>query len=200
MTWKGITGLSVGMAIAGMALGLLIGIRGCSDGSPTKLLQENAELKAQVTRHRRYAELAEERRAEQERLRITAERAAAAIGGKAAAADDKIKKLRRRVVQAGREADERDDLIAEIDRDRRAKAERINWLEAALTASKAETGFAVEAEQSVNHALVASETRADKLERHVMKDRQKKILIGVGSALGGAGLALASVYAAGQVQ
>jgi len=183
-----------------MALGLLIGIRGCSDGSPTKLLQENAELKAQVTRHRRYAELAEERRAEQERLRITAERAAAAIGGKAAAADDKIKKLRRRVVQAGREADERDDLIAEIDRDRRAKAERINWLEAALTASKAETGFAVEAEQSVNHALVASETRADKLERHVMKDRQKKILIGVGSALGGAGLALASVYAAGQVQ
>ncbi len=199
MNAKGVAGLSVGMAVAGLVMGLVIGMRGCDDGSATKLLQANAELKAEVTRHRLVAEQARKQREEQERLRVTAEQAAAAIAVKEAAAGDRIRVLRRRIVQAGHEADERDELIVEIDRDRDAKAERINWLEAALAASKAETGFAVEAEQSVSRALVASEERGDKLEKHVMKERQKKILIGVTSAVGGAGLALLSVYAAGQL-
>ena len=199
MNAKGVAGLSVGMAVAGLVMGLVIGMRGCDDGSATKLLQANAELKAEVTRHRLVAEQARKQREEQERLRVTAEQAAAAIAVKEAAAGDRIRVLRRRIVQAGHEADERDELIVEIDRDRDAKAERINWLEAALAASKSETGFAVEAEQATNKALIASESRADKLESHVMKERQKKILIGVGSAVGGAGLARLSVYAAGQL-
>lgn len=199
MNAKGVAGLSVGMAVAGLVMGLVIGMRGCDDGSATKLLQANAELKAEVTRHRLVAEQARKQREEQEALRVTAEQAAAAIAVKEAAAGDRIRVLRRRIVQAGHEADERDELIVEIDRDRNAKAERINWLEAALAASKAETGFAVEAEQSVSRALVASEERGDKLEKHVMKERQKKILIGVTSAVGGAGLTLLSVYAAGQL-
>ena len=199
MNAKGVAGLSVGMAVAGLVMGLVIGMRGCDDGSATKLLQANAQLKAEVTRHRLVAEQARKQREEQERLRVTAEQAAAAIAVKEAAAGARIRLLRRRIVQAGHEADERDELIVEIDRDRDAKAERINWLEAALAASKAETGFAVEAEQSVSRALVASEERGDKLEKHVMKERQKKILIGVTSAVGGAGLALLSVYAAGQL-
>lgn len=199
MNAKGVAGLSVGMAVAGLVMGLVIGMRGCDDGSATKLLQANAELKAEVTRHRLVAEQARKQREEQERLRVTAEQAAAAIAVKEAAANDRIRRLRRTIVQAGHKADERDELIVEIDRDRNAKAERINWLEAALAASKAETGFAVEAERATNKALIASESRADKLESHVMKERQKKILIGVGSAVGGAGLALLSVYAAGQL-
>ena len=199
MNAKGIAGLSFGMVVAGLVMGLVIGMRGCDDGSATKLLQENAELQAEVTRHRLVAEQARKQREEQERLRVTAEQAAAAIAVKEAEAGDRIRVLRRRIVQAGHEADERDELIVEIDRDRDAKAERINWLEAALAASKAETGFAVEAEQATNKALVASETRADKLEAHVLRDRKKKIAIGVGSALGGCALTLASVYAAGRI-
>lgn len=199
MDWKAVSGIAIACALAGLLSGLVIGMRGCEDGSATKLLQENAELKAQVTRHRLAATQAEKNRAEQERLRLIAEQAAAAIGVKEAASYDKIKTLRAKVAKAGRERDERDDFIAELEKDRGQKIERINWLEAALEASKAETGFAVEAEQATNKALVASESRADKLEAHVMKERQKKIAIGVGSALGGCALTLASVYAAGRI-
>ena len=199
MDWKGILGIALACLFAGLLSGLVLGARGCEGESITKLLQENAELKSDVTRYRFLAKQAEDERAKHAGRRHTAERAAAAIAAKEAAANDRIKRLRRRMVQAGHKADERDELIAELDRDRNAKAEQINWLQAALDASKAETTSAIEAEHALNKALVASEERADKLEAHATKGRKQKILIGVGSAIGGAGVMALGVWGAGQL-
>ena len=113
-----------------------------------------------------------------------------------AAAIDTVKRLRKKVVQADRQRDERDDLIGALDEDREAKDEKIDLLQAALDAAIAEIEAGQTIEAALNTALVASEKRADKLEEHVMKDRRKKIAIGVGSAVGGIAITFGATYAA----
>jgi chromosome segregation ATPase len=199
MDWKGVAGIALATAIAGLLMGLVIGTRGCGDGSVNKLLQENAELKTQVTHHRFIARQAEKERAQQAERRNTAERVVGRLEAKQAASAATIKDLQTKVAKAGRKRDERDTLIDALTLENGAKDEQINWLKAALDASKSETTFAMDAEHAINQALVASEERADKLEKAVMKDRRKKILIGVGSSIGGAGVMALAVYGAGKL-
>lgn len=199
MDWRGIAGIAVACALAGLLSGLVLGMRGCNDGSITKLLQDNAELKADVTRYRFLAKQAEKERAKHAERRHTAERVVARLEAKQDASAATIKDLRSAVARAGRKRDERNDLIDALTLSNGEKDEQINWLKAALDASKAETTFALDAEHAVNKALVASEERADKLEAHAMKGRKQKILIGVGSAIGGAGVMALGVWGAGQL-
>jgi chromosome segregation ATPase len=197
--WRGITGIAVACALAGLLSGLVLGMRGCGDGNITKLLQENAELKSDITRYRFLAKQAEKERAKHAERRHAAERAYERIKAKQAASAKTIKDLRTKVIRAGRKRDERDALIDALTVAIGEKDEQINWLKAALDASKEETLSMYSAEQALNKALVASEERADKLEAHMMKDRKKKIAIGVGSAVGGAGLSFLAVYGAGKL-
>jgi hypothetical protein len=199
MDWRGITILTLGSAAAGIILGVTLGVRGCSDGGVTKLLEENAQLKVEVDRQRSKAMEADELRVAHAEGREAAERALAAMQVDKAAADDKIKRLRDAVRKAGRERDERDDLIDAYEGQAVVKDGQIDWLQAALDASKQETTAAVDAELALNRALMASEERAYMLEKRVMKDRRKKAWIGVGSALGGAGVMALGVYGAGQL-
>jgi hypothetical protein len=199
MTWKGILGIALGSAVAGLVLGLVLGMRGC-DGGVNKLLVENAQLKVEVDRQRSLAVEANELRVEHAEAREVAERALAATEVRAVAAGDEVKRLRVKVARAGRQRDERDDLIDAYEGQAVVKDEQIDYVQAALDASKQETSFAIEAEQSVNRALTAQTTRAGMLEKRVMKDRQKKILIGVGSAVGGVALAFGATYAATRVR
>lgn len=198
MDWKAAAILAVSCLAAGIVLGLTLGLRGCGGGA-SKLLQENAELKAEVTRQRFLADQAEELRAQHAERRNTAERALAAMEEQEAESANTIKHLRRRVVQAGRKTDERDDLIVAIDRDRTKKGQQVDLLEVALAAAADEIAASYDVEAALELALSASEKRADKLERHVMKERPKRILIGVGSAVGASLLTLGSVYAAGKL-
>lgn len=199
MNWKGILGITLSAAAAGLVLGLVIGLRGCGGGNINQLLQENAELKAEVTRQKLIADEADALRADHAERRKAAERALAEVKVRAAASDGKVKELRAKVKEANHERDERDDLIEALDLDRAEKSEQIDLLQTALSAARDEiaTGHTVEA--ALNKALLASESRADKLEQHAMKDRTKKILIGVGSAVGGAGVMALAVYGAGRL-
>jgi chromosome segregation ATPase len=199
MDWKGVLGIALACLFAGLLSGLVLGARGCETQGVTKLLQDNAELKANVTRYRFLAKQAEKERAKHAERRHTAERAYERIKAKQVASGKTIKVLRGQVAAAGRKRDERDALIDALTIDIGEKTEQINWLKAALDASKEETTSMYSAEQALNKALVASEERADKLEAHVMKDRKKKIMIGVGSAIGGAGVMALGVWGAGQL-
>lgn len=199
MDWRGISILAVGCLAAGFVLGLVIGLRGCGGGGVNKMLAENAELKAEVTRQRFLANQAEELRAQHAERRNTAERALAAAEVKDAESADTIKHLRYRVVKAGRERDERDDLIDAIDRDRNDKAAKVDMLKMALAAAADEIAASYDVEAKLNLALSASEKRANKLERYVMKERPKRVLIGVGSAIGTAAVTLGAVYGAGKL-
>jgi hypothetical protein len=199
MDWRGILGIALSSAAAGLILGLVLGLRGCSDGGVTKLLEENAQLKVEVDRQRSKAVEADELRVEHAEGREAAERALAEMqAGKAAAADE-VKRLRDKVRKAGRKRDERDELIDAYEGQAAIKDNQIDWLQAALDASKQETTLAVDAELALNRALVASEERADLLEKRVLKDRRKKAWIGVGSAVGGAGVMALGVYGAGRL-
>lgn len=200
MDWKAVSGIAIACALAGLLSGLVLGARGCESQSITKLLQDNAELKADVSRYRFLAKQSEKERAIHAERRHTAERAVKRLEEKQAASATKIKDLRNRVALAGRKRDERNELIDALTVAIGEKDEQINWLNAALDASKEETLSMYSAEQALNKALVASEERADKLEAHVMKDRKKKIAIGVGSGLGGIVLAFGATYAATRVQ
>jgi len=197
--WRGIVGIAVACALAGLLSGLVLGARGCESQSVTKLLQDNAELKADVTRYRFLAKQSEKQRAIHAERRHAAERAYERIKAKQAASAKTIKDLRTKVIRAGRKRDERNDLIDALTVAIGEKDEQINWLKAALDASKEETLSMYSAEQALNKALVASEERADKLEAHVMKDRKKKIAIGIGSGLGGVGVMALGVWGAGKL-
>jgi len=199
MDWKGVLGIALACLFAGLLSGLVLGMRGCGDENINKLLQENAELKSDVTRYRFLAKQAEDERAKHAERRHTAERAVKRLQEAQEASGQTIKDLRAAVVAAGRKRDKRDDLIDALTLDIGKKTEQINWLQAALDASKEETISMYSAEQALNKALISSEERADKLEAHVMKDRKKKILIGVGSAIGGAGVMALGVWGAGQL-
>lgn len=191
--------LLVAVAIA-FVLGLMVGLRGCDGGATNKLLQENAELKQEVTNARFLIDEAEKRRAEHAVRRNAAERKLKAVEIRETAAVESVVYLRRRVGRERKERDTRDDLIDALDKDIEVKKARIDLLYEALTVAELELeeGHAIEA--SLNKALLASEKRADKLEKHVMKDRKKKIAIGVGSAAGGILLAFGATYAATRVQ
>jgi chromosome segregation ATPase len=199
VNWKGILGIAVGSAVAGLVLGLVLGMRGCDGGSVTKLLEENAELKVEVTRQRFLAHEAEKERADHAVRRNDAERQLEAARAKQAASDGTIKDLRGKVARAGRKRDERNDLIDALEMQNAVKEDQIDWLQLALDASKDETIAANHGRLSLDAALVASEKRADKLEKHVMKERPKRILIGIGSAVGGAGVMALAVYGAGRL-
>ena len=183
MNWKGILGLAASCLVAGLVVGLVLGLRGCGGGA-NKLLQENAELKAEVTRYRYLASEASKARAEHAEARHDAERALAASQEAEAASADTVRRLRDRVAKAGRKRDERDDLIDALSAQNAVKDDQIDWITAALEASKQETSFSMEAEQATNRALVASETRGDKLERYVVKSKRRLIWSNVGSVLG----------------
>lgn len=199
MDWKGIAGIAVAAALAGLLSGLVLGMRGCGDGNITQLLQDNAELKSDVTRYRFLAKQAEAERARHAERRHTAERMVKRLTEAQATSGKTIKSLRTQVVAAGRKRDKRDDLIDALTADNQTKSEHINWLNAALDAAKAETLSMYSAEQALNKALIASEERADKLEAHVLKDRKKKIFIGVGSGVGGAGIMALATWGAGKL-
>jgi hypothetical protein len=199
MNWKGILGIALGSAIAGLVLGLVLGMRGCDGGSVTKLLEENAELKVEVSRQRFLAHEAEDEREAHAVRRNDAERQLAAARAKQKASDSTIVDLRGRVARAGRKRDERNDLIDALEGQNAVKDEQIDWVQAALDASKDETVAALQGRLSLDAALVASEKRADKLEKYVMKERPKRILIGIGSAVGGAGVMALAVYGAGRL-
>jgi chromosome segregation ATPase len=198
MNWKGILGIALTCLVLGAAGGLLVGMRGCGGGT-SKLLQENAELKAEVTRHRFLASEAEKARASHATKRADAERALLASESREATATEQVARLRRRVAAAGRERDERDDLIGALDQEVSSKTARIDMLTAAVAAAAEEIELGHAIESSLNAALVASESRADKLERGLMRERPKKIIIGVCSAVGGAGAMALAVYGAGKL-
>ena len=200
MDWRGIAGIALATAVAGFVVGITLGMRGCEGQNITKLLQDNAELKGDVTRYRFLAHQAEDERAMHAERRHKAERALAAIQAQQAASDTTIAGLRDKVRKANKARDERDDLIDALTLDINAKKEQINWLQAALDASKEETTAMYSAEQALNKALLASEERADKLEAHAMKGRKQKIAIGVGSGLGGIAIAFGATYAATRIQ
>jgi chromosome segregation ATPase len=200
MDWKGIAGIALACVLAGFLSGLVLGARGCQSQNITKLLQQNAELKGDVSRYRFLAKQAEDERAMHAERRHTAERALAAIEAKQVVSTATIKDLRFKVAKAGRKRDERNDLIDALTLSSEEKDEQINWLKAALDASKEETTSMYSAEQALNKALIASEERADKLESHMMKDRKKKIAIGTGSAVGGILLTFGATYAATRVR
>jgi chromosome segregation ATPase len=199
VNWKGILGIALGSAVAGLVLGLVLGMRGCDGGSVTKLLEENAELKVEVTRQRFLAHQAEDERADHAVRRNAAERELAAAKAKQAASDGTIKDLRSKVARAGRKRDERNDLIDALEMQSAVQEDQIDWVQAALDASKDETVAAIQGRLSLDAALAASEKRADKLEKYVMKERPKRVLIGIGSAIGGAGVMALAVYGAGRL-
>lgn len=197
MTWRGILGIALACFVLG---GLSVGsvMRGCGGGT-SKLLTENAELKAEVTRFKFLASEAAESRAIHAKRRHDAERALEASESREATATEQVARLRSRVAAAGRQRDERDDLIEALDQEVVSKAERIDLLTAAVGAAAEEIELGHTVEANLNAALVASESRGDKLEKGLMKERPKKILIGVGSAIGGAGVMALSVYGAGRL-
>ena len=192
MTWKGITGLVASVLVAGFVAGLVVGLRGCG-GSASKLLQENAELKADVSRFHALAKDAQAARALHATARHDAERALAAAVEHEVASADTVRRLRARVAKAGRQRDERNDLIDALDRDKGREVMKNGLLTLALESARLELQEADTGEQAWKSALEASERRGDKLERHIMKERPKRILIGVGSALGGAGVVALAV-------
>ena len=198
MDWKGILGLTVAALIVGLALGLVVGMRGCG-GSTSKLLQENAELKAEVTRHKFLADEAERLRAKHAERRNTAERELAAMEEQQAASEGTIKDLRVKVAKVNRKRDERNDLIDAYESQAQVKDNQNDLLQAALSAAKDTMDAEFTAHSHTKSALATNEERADKLEKHVMKERPKKILIGVGSAIGGAGVMALAVYGAGRL-
>jgi hypothetical protein len=198
MNWKGILSIAFICTVVGLMSGLALGMRGCGGGT-SKVLQENAELKADVTRYKFLASEAEDRRAVHAERRNTAERALAANQAKHAADAGTIKTLQGRVKAAGRKRDERNDLIDAYASQAVVKDTQIDLMGQALTAAKDELEESYTVEARTSDALVSSEKRADKLEKHLLKERPKKILIGIGSAVGSVGVTLLSVYAAGQL-
>jgi hypothetical protein len=195
MDWRASLILAASCLTAGVVLGLVLGIRGCGGGA-SKLLQENAELKAEVTRQRFLAGQAEELRAEHAARRNAVERELEAAAAKEAESADTIKHLKRRVIRAGRETDERDDLIAAYERQDVVKNNQIDLLHEALSIAAEEMDAEFMAHAHTKTALSASEKRANKLEKYVMKERPKRILIGVGSAVGASLVTLGAVAAA----
>lgn len=198
MNWKGILGIALSCLMLGLAGGLLIGMRGCG-GGVSKLLAENAELKAEVTRFKFLASEAEESRAIHARRRHDAERVAAALQEQNEVTTRTVADLRKKVARAGHKKDERDDLIVALELDGAVKDKRIDLLQAALNLSKEAEEAEFQAHSHTKSALTVSESRAGKLEKGLMKERPKKILIGVGSAVGASLLTLGSVYAAGKL-
>jgi chromosome segregation ATPase len=196
---KAVTGIALGSAVAGLVLGLVLGMRGCDDGSVTKLLEENAELKVEVTRQRFLAHEAEKKRADHAVRRNDAERELAAMVAVQAETVGTVKVLRAKVKAAGRKRDERNELIDALEMQNAVQEDQIDWVQAALDASKDETVSAIHGRLSLDAALVASEKRADMLEKRVMKERPKRVLIGVGSAIGASLLTLGATYAAGKL-
>jgi hypothetical protein len=195
MDWKASLGLALACTLLGLALGLMLGMRGCGGGT-SKVLQENAELKAEVTRYKFLASEAEDRRAVHAERGNTAERALAANKAKHAADAGTIKTLQGRVKAAGRKRDERNDLIDAYASQNVVKDEQIDLMGQALDAAKAADAESRTVEARTSDALVSSEKRADKLEKHVLKERPKRILIGVGSAVGASLITLGAVAAA----
>ena len=202
MTWKGVLGTTLAATVLSFVLGLTVGMRGCQDASVTKLLEENARLKVKVQTHEERAQaIAKQRDAESQR-RLAIERELEAARAREQAASESVKGLRRIVEQRTAKAQckpER-ELIAALDRDRARKTERIGLLQQALEGAKLEIELGHSAEGELNKALMASEDRADALEKHVGKSRRAKILIGIGSALGGVALTLGATAAAGRLQ
>jgi hypothetical protein len=198
MDWKAALAIGFICTVVGLMSGLALGMRGCGGGT-SKMLQENAELKADVSRFRFLAGEAESQRADHAERRHTAERALAALQAKRAADAASIKALLAKVKAAGRKRDERDDLIDAYASQNALKDEQVSLLTQALDAAEVELELSYTAEERLNDALVASESRADKLEKHVLKERPRKILIGVGSAIGGAGVMALAVYGAGRL-
>jgi hypothetical protein len=196
MSWKGILGIAASCLVVGLAVGLLIGLRGCGGGGVNKMLAENAELKADVKRFKFLAGESEDRRAVHAERQNTAERAVAAMRAKQAADAGTIKTLEDKVKAAGRKRDERNDLIDAYATKLVEKAAEIDFLGQALDAAKAAAAESLTAEARISDALVASESRAAKLEKYVMKERTKRIMIGVGSAVGASLVTLGAVAAA----
>jgi len=193
--WRGILIVAAACLGVGFVGGLTLGLRGCGGGA-SKLLQENAELKSEVTRQRFLADQAEELRATHAERRHAAERALAAAEAREVASKDAIRTLRMRVAKAGRKRDERNDLIDAYAQQAEVKDSQIDLLQEALRAAADEIAASYDVEAALELALVASEKRADKLENYVIKERPKRILIGVGSAVGASLLTLGAVAAA----
>jgi len=195
MDWKAVSIIAASCLAAGFVGGLALGVRGCGGGA-SKLLQENAELKSEVTRQRFLANQAEELRAQHAERRHAAERALEAMLVKDAASATTIKDLRAKVRKAGRKRDERNDLIDALEGQNMVKNQQIDLLQSALEAAAEEIDAVDQAHAHTSAALDASEKRADKLEKYVMKERPKRILIGVGSAVGASLITLGAVAAA----
>jgi hypothetical protein len=195
MNWKGILGIAASCLVAGLVIGLVIGMRGCGGGA-NKLLQENAELKSEVTRQRFLASRAEDLRAQHAERRNNAERALAAAKAKEAKSAGTIKDLRIKVARAGRKRDERNDLIDALEGQNAVKNEQVDMLQAALDIAAEEMDAEFLAHSHTKTALGVSEKRANKLERYVVKEKPKRILIGIGSAVGASLVTLGAVAVA----
>lgn len=182
--------MAVGV-LALFGLGFLTA-RGCENDGP--IVQKDVELQAEVARYRFLAEDAENRRAQAAEARHAAERKAEALKAENAAL---VKKVRSRPKPSTLE-----DAVRQLETCLEVvekKTQRIDLVQAALDASKTETSLALEAEENINRALVASEKRADMWRKRAVQDRRKKIAIGIGAALGGAALTLGATAAAGRL-
>ena len=175
----------LGAVTAGLIMGLVLGAKGCDDGSVTRLLEENARLKIESEKHRADAFAAESGLAKaQERL---AELRAIQVSH-----EGEIAALRKKVRQANRPRDERNEYIDALEKENVRLKEIDLFHRDALTA-------AVTRGDHYQLAAEKEKERADMLEDKVLKGRTQKILIGVGSAIGASALTLGAVAAAGRL-
>ncbi len=195
MSWKGILSIAATCLVAGVVVGLVLGLRGCGGGA-SKLLQENAELKAEVTQHKFDAAEAAVVRLQHAEARNDAELELAARVELAAASADTVRRLRGRVAKAGRERDERDSLIEALDEENGGLLMNNGLLELALESARLELEAVDVGEAAWKSALATSEKRADKLENYVAKEKKRLIWSNIGSALGASLITLGAVAVA----
>lgn len=179
-------------AVLGVAI-TVVGFKGCSDEPP--LVQRDAELQTEVERHRILAHQAEERRAKAAHDRDLAKAKLAQLEEENATLSNEILKRPRPTTyrQAVTQLDTCLDVVLRKDQAMDLVKEAVDAYEVELNAASDQT-------VALQLALEASEERADLWKRRSLKDRRKKIAIGVGSALGGSLLTLGAVAAAGRLQ